>query len=106
METARESRAVLRHYHPRMLSVCIVVAGLASFAEYLAYTLTSKMGMRFPYLWITSLFVLAGIVRYIWLAWRKGDVGRPERVLLSDRVLWFIIGGYALSAVAAVAISR
>jgi len=106
METALESRAVLRRYHPKTLAVCIVLAGLASVGEYLAYTLTSKMGARFPYLWVTALFVLAGILRYIWLAWRKGDVGRPERVLMSDRVLWFIIGGYALSAVAAVAISR
>jgi len=106
METARESRAVLKHYHPKMLACCIVLAGLASFGEYLAYTLRSKMGTRFPYLWVTSLFVLAGIVRYLYLAWRRGDVGRPERVLLSDRALWFIIGGYALSAVGAVLMSR
>jgi len=106
METAVESRRVLKRYHPKVLSALIVTAGLASAGEYLAYALTSKMGHRFPYLWVTTLFVLAGIVRYIVLAWRKGDVGRPERVLLSDRVLWFIIGGYAVASVAAVAISR
>ena len=50
--------------------------------------------------------VLTGILRYLLLAWRKGDVGRPERVLLSDRILWLIIGGYAVSAVVAVAVSR
>jgi len=106
METALASRAVLKRYHPKTLALWIVIAGFASFGEYLAYTLRSKMGTRFPYLWITSLFVLAGILSYIRLAWRKGDVGRPERVLLSDRVLWFIIGGYAVSSVVAVAISR
>jgi len=106
METARESRAVLRHYHPRALTVLILTAGIASAGEYLAYTITSKMGRRFPYLWTTGLFVAAGIVRYLYLTWRRRDVGRPERVLLSDRVLWGIIGGYALAAVAAVAISR
>jgi len=104
METARESRAVLKHYHPKTLAVWIVIAGLASVGEYLAYTLTSRMGQRFPHLWITSLFVLAGILRYLWLAWRKGDVGRPERVLLSDRVLWLIISGYGICAVAVVAL--
>ena len=57
-------------------------------------------------LWITSAFVLAGILRYMFLAWRKGDVGRPERILLSDRILWLAIGGYAISAVMAVAVSR
>ncbi len=104
METARESRAVLKHYHPRVLAFLIFTAAAASFAEYLTYTLTSRMGDRFPYLWVTSVFVLAGIVRYMFLAWRSGDTGRPERVLLKDRFLWFIIFGYGVSAVAAVAI--
>ena len=99
LEIARESRAVLRHYHPHVLQTLIVLAGLASFGEYLAYTLTSKMGGRFPLLWVTSVFVLAGVVRYAGLAWGKTDVGRPERVLLSDRPLWCILGGYAVSAV-------
>jgi 4-hydroxybenzoate polyprenyltransferase len=104
-ETAVESREVLRHYHPRTLKTCIVASGLLSFAEYLAYTLTSKMGARFPGLIFTSLFVLAGIVRYMVLAWREGDTGRPERILLSDRILWLILAGYAVSSVAAVAVS-
>ena len=103
METARESRAVLKHYHPRVLAFLIFTAAAASFAEYLIYTLTSRMGERFPHLWITSVFVLAGIVRYMFLAWRSGDTGRPELVLLKDRILWLVIFGYGVSAVAAVA---
>lgn len=105
LETAAESRAVLRHYHPRTLAVLIVIAALLSFGEYLAYTLTSKMGARFPYLWTTSVFVFLGILRYTVLAWKKGDVGRPEKVLLSDRPLWLIIVGYAVASVVSVAVS-
>ena len=105
METAMESRAVLKRYHPRILAALILMAAVASVGEYLAYTLTSKMGTRFPYLWITSIFVFAGILRYLFLTWRCGDVGRPERILLSDKMLWTIIGGYAVAAVAAVAFS-
>lgn len=105
METASESRAVLKRYHPKTLKTCIVVSGLLSFFEYLAYTLTSKMGARFPGLSLTSLFVFAGVVRYMFLAWRKGDTGRPEMVLLSDRTLWWILAGYGISSVAAVAVS-
>ena len=104
MEVAVDSRAVLRRYHPYALKVLIVLAGLASVGEYVAYTLTSKMGARFPYLWITSFFVFGGIVRYMFLAWRKGDVGRPEMVLLTDRPLWIMIVSYGVSAVLVVLI--
>ena len=105
MSVAKASREVLRHYHPQILDVLIVVAGLAAFGEYLTYTLRSQMGHRFPHLWVTSFFVLAGVVRYLILTWRQGDVGRPEKVLLSDRWLWLVIGGYALAAMLAVAVS-
>ena len=103
IEVAAESRAVLKHYHPGLLKFLIIVAGLASFGEYLVYALTSKMGERFPYLWITSVPVFFGIARYAFLAWRKGDVGRPERVLLTDRPLWIVLIAYALTAVFVVA---
>ena len=102
MEVAAGSRTVLKLYHPRVLKVLIAVAALASVGEYLVYTLTSKMGTRFPYLWITSIFVFAGIARYLYLAWRRGDVGRPERVLLTDRPLWIVIVSYGVAAVVAV----
>lgn len=105
MAVAMNSRAVLKRYHPTVLNVLICAAGAASFGEYLVYTLTSKMGCRFPLLWITSIFVFVGIARYLHLAWRSVDVGRPEKVLLSDRVIWSVLAGYALSAVLAVAVS-
>ena len=104
-QIAVESRAVLRRYHPHLLSACIIIAAFASVAEYATYTLTSKMGERFPLLWTTTIFVFLGILRYLILTWRKADVGRPERVLLKDRILWIILLGYAISAVLAVAIA-
>ena len=103
MDTAVESRAVLKHYHPAVLDSMIVLAAVASIGEYLAYTLRSAMGHRFPGLWMTTLFVALGIVRYAYIAWRKGDVGRPERLLLTDPGLWLAIGGYALASVSVVA---
>ena len=106
MHVASESRAVLRHYHPKVLGALIVLAALATLGEYLFYTLTSKMGVRFPYLWTTSVFVALGLARYLHLAWGKGDVGRPEKVLLSDRALWLVLLGYGLTSVLVVWISK
>lgn len=106
-ETARESRPVLKHYHPKVLAVFILLAGLASFIEYLVYTLRSVMGDRYPCLWMTSIFVALGIVRYCRLTFvSQADVGRPEKILLSDRQLWLAIAGYSVSAVLVVACAR
>ena len=107
LETAAAARPVLRHYHAGVLSALIVIAGLASVAEYVAYTLRSGMGHRYPLLWATSAFVALGIARYMRLAFaRHSDVGRPEKVLLSDRLLWLAIAGYAVAAVVVVAVER
>lgn len=102
-ETSVESRPVLKRYHPSVLSAGIALTALASVAEYLVYTLRSAMGHRFPGLWMTTFFVILGIGRYAYLAWRKGDVARPERLLLTDKGLWLAIGGYALASVSVVA---
>lgn len=99
------TREVLRRYHPTISNLGILLAGALSFGEYLAYTLRSAMGRRFPYLWVTAIFVALGLLRYAYLTWRRGDVERPERVLVQDRVLWLIIGSYAISSVIAVALS-
>ena len=107
METALESRPVLKHYHPKLLAALIVLSGVGSFSEYLVYALRSNMGNRYPLLWITSAFVALGIARYAQLAFaRHSVVGRPEKVLLSDRPLWLFIAGYAVAAVVAVALGR
>ncbi len=102
MESAIGARQVLTQYHPRALKFLIYLTALASVSEYFMYTMVSKMGERFGWLWITSVFVALGIARYIFLARSKVDVERPERILLSDRILWLIIGGYLLSAILAV----
>ena len=61
------------------------------------------MGVRFPGLVYSSVFVALGIGRYMMLVYREGGGGRPEKVLLTDRVLWFVLAGYSVSAVLAVA---
>jgi hypothetical protein len=35
--------------------------------------------------------------------YREGGGDRPEKVLLTDRVLWLVLVGYAISAVLSVA---
>ena len=50
----------------------------------------------------TGIFVALGLARYLFLVYSRGDVGRPERVLLTDRLLWLVLAGYGLTALGAV----
>lgn len=101
---ACESRAALASYHPVILDTLIIISVLATFTVYLWYTLSADTVARFRTraLSITSIFVALGIIRYLYLLFTKKDVGRPEKILLSDKIIWLILFGYSISAVLAV----
>lgn len=96
------SRPALAGYRKGILNILIFSTAAASVIEYACYTRFSPMGMRFPVLVWTSFFVALGIGRYLLLVYRDGGGGRPEKTLLTDRVLWIAIAGYAFTAVMAV----
>jgi 4-hydroxybenzoate polyprenyltransferase len=98
---AVESREVLKSYHPVALDVLIAAAAVATVGVYACYTLAPDTVIRFGTrgLAFTAVFVALGVGRYLALVYgRGGDVGRPERVLLTDWALWVILAGYALTA--------
>ena len=108
---AAESREVLKIYHPVALDALIVATAVVTVGVYSGYTLAPDTVARFGTrgLVFTSAFVALGVGRYLALVYGKGrrdDVGRPEKVLLSDWVLWVILAGYALTAFGAVAVAR
>ena len=108
---AAESREVLKIYHPVALDALIVATAVVTVGVYTGYTLAPDTVVRFGTrgLVFTAAFVALGVGRYLALVYGRGrqdDVGRPEKVLLSDWVLWVILAGYALTAFGAVAVAR
>ena len=106
--TASDSRAALKGYHPRVLDALILVAACGTLAVYTCYTLSADTVARFGTrgLAATAVFVALGIGRYLQLVYGPEDTGRPERVLLTDRILWCILAGYGLAALGAVLLAR
>ncbi|MGN0852600.1 MAG: UbiA prenyltransferase family protein [Kiritimatiellia bacterium] len=102
--TAASSRAALKGYHPVVLDVLIALVAVATCAVYACYTLAADTVARFGTrgLAATTVFVALGVARYLHLLHKKEDVGRPEKILLTDKILWLIFMGYGLTAVAAV----
>ena len=107
-QTAADSRAALKGYHPLVLDTLIAIAACGTLAVYTCYTLSADTVARFGTrgLAATSAFVALGLTRYLQLVFGHGDTGRPEKVLLTDRVLWCILAGYGLAALGAVLLAR
>ena len=107
-QTAADSRAALKGYHPLALDVLIAIAACGTLAVYTCYTLSADTVARFGTrgLAATAAFVALGLARYLQLVFGHGDTGRPEKVLLTDRILWCILAGYGLAALGAVLLAR
>ncbi|MFA6633188.1 MAG: decaprenyl-phosphate phosphoribosyltransferase, partial [Kiritimatiellia bacterium] len=69
---------------------------------YAMYTLSEETVRRFgtDRLGLTIPFVVFGLFRYLELVYRKNEGGRPEKVLLTDRVLIATVAGYLVTALA------
>ena len=109
--------AVIDAYISRWLLVCAFTLSLfLAFSKrhhelvYHAQTRKALAGYRKGILnfliLVTAAFVAFGIGRYLLLVYREGGGDRPEKVLLTDRILWIALVGDAVSAVLAVAWTR
>jgi 4-hydroxybenzoate polyprenyltransferase len=102
------TREALDGYDARALDQAIAVVSAATVVSYALYTLSEETVKRFDTncLGLTIPFVLFGILRYLDLVYRKGGGERPERVLLTDRVLIVTILLYGVTALTVFHLAR
>lgn len=92
-----KSRAALSGYHLPTLDLLISSTAMMTLAVYVAYTLVPATVQRYAcgsWLALTAIPVAMGLIRYLQLTYSKADVGRPEKILLSDRILWLVLALY------------
>lgn len=77
-----------------MTSICTV-----TIIAYIMYTLSPDVIARFQsrYLYLTSIFVLMGIIRYLQLAIVDSKSGSPTNILLKDKFIQLCIIGWIFS---------
>ena len=65
---------------------------------YIMYTVSEEViaRMQTSYLYVTSIFVLAGIMRYLQLTIVDVKSGSPTKVLMHDRFIQLCIVGWML----------
>lgn len=82
----RKQRKVLDAYSARGLDIALAVTALATIFTYLAYTLnpTTQAFFHSTRLWMTSIFVILGVLRFIYLVRNRPTAESPTQEMLKD----------------------
>ncbi|MCF8275508.1 MAG: UbiA prenyltransferase family protein [Flavobacteriales bacterium] len=99
-----EVRKAVRGYTLEFVNVMTVMLSAITIVAYIMYTLSTDVVARVgsPYVYVTSLFVFLGVMRYLQLALVYENTGSPTLILLKDRptglivLLWLLAFGYLL----------
>ncbi len=91
------TRPVLASYSTALLDRLLLATAISAIVAYSFYAFTAR---HTPELALTIPFVVAGLLRYLFLV-RDRDLGEePERLLLNDRLILATVGCWAASAAA------
>jgi 4-hydroxybenzoate polyprenyltransferase len=107
-DAAAAHRKVLAEYSPALLSHLIAIAATCTILCYALYTLAPATVAKFgtERLVATVPFVAFGIFRYMFLAFCRGQGGRPERTLVRDIPLVLDMALYAVACVVVMLLAR
>jgi 4-hydroxybenzoate polyprenyltransferase len=97
--TGERVRKSVYQYNLHFINQVIGLIASITMVAYIMYTVSPEVTERLgtDYLYVTSVFVLAGIIRYLQLAIVDQRSGNPTRVLLKDRFVQGCIFGWVVS---------
>jgi 4-hydroxybenzoate polyprenyltransferase len=101
-EEGQRHREALAGYDRYLLDMQIGITSSATLVCYAIYTLSPETVQRFgtSRLGLTIPFVIFGIFRYLELVYRHDEGGRPEKVMLTDKILIATVACYVATALA------
>ena len=99
METGKKMRKVVDGYNLQFLDTAMAIMASIVIVSYVMYTTSAEVILRInsPYLYLTSLFVVLGVLRYLQIAFVLGDSGSPTKIVLKDRFIQLVLVGWIAS---------
>lgn len=81
------------HYNTTFINQAITITAGVTFVCYIMYTMSPEVIAQFDneYLYLTSVFVLVGLLRYIQIAVVEKKSGNPTKVILKDRFIQLVV---------------
>lgn len=98
-KTGEAPRKNTIRYNLTFINQAITITASVTLVCYIMYTVSPEVTARFnsQYLYLTSIFVVLGLLRYIQIAVVDEKSGDPTKVVLHDRFTQMIILGWGLS---------
>lgn len=97
--TGEAPRRNTSRYNLTFINQAITITGSVTLVCYIMYTVSPEVIAHFHtrHLYLTSIFVLVGLLRYIQIAVVDEQSGDPTKVILRDRPTQLIVLGWLLS---------
>jgi decaprenyl-phosphate phosphoribosyltransferase len=101
LNTGKKMRKVIDGYNLQFLDVAMAIMASVVIVAYTIYTTSAEVVERVhsQYLYLTALFVILGIMRYLQITFVQKESGSPTRIVLKDRFVQLTLIGWILSFV-------
>jgi len=100
-ETGEKIRKVVDGYSLQFLDIAMAIMASVVIVAYTIYTTSFEViaSVQNEYLYVTTIFVIVGILRYLQIAFIQQDSGSPTRIMLKDRFMQFTLMGWVTTFV-------
>jgi 4-hydroxybenzoate polyprenyltransferase len=98
-ETGESVRKASTSYNLEFINSCITLLSAVIVVAYIMYTISPTVVERFKsnHLFMTTVFVIAGIMRYLQITFVEQDSGSPTSILYKDKFILITILGWIVS---------
>jgi decaprenyl-phosphate phosphoribosyltransferase len=99
LKTNNLTRKSIDGYNLVFIDASMMIMAAVTLVAYIMYTISSEIMVKFGTnkLYLTSFFVLLGMLRYLQLTLVTGNSGNPTDLLLNDRFIQIAIAGWLVS---------
>lgn len=99
LASGKDVRKASKGYNMDFLNTSLALVSAVIIVAYIMYTMAPATMQRFHTyrLYYTSVFVIAGLMRYLQIAYVENDTGSPTKILYKDRFIQITIALWILS---------
>jgi 4-hydroxybenzoate polyprenyltransferase len=98
-ETGESVRKASSSYNLEFINSIITLLSAVIIVAYIMYTVSPAVAQNFKsrHLFMTTVFVIAGIMRYLQITFVEQDSGSPTSILYKDKFILITILGWIIS---------